>query len=126
MIESIDQITLSNAADAPPNTNQPQPAVYALVYLPAGSTFSAQIVLNQLVTTSLGTDDPIINATASIFRYITQAPGQGLQTTWLNTGSPTAAVSNIADGYAVQFALNVGALSSYVEAQAVATVFLQS
>ena len=126
MITGIDQTILSNAADAPPNTNQPQPDVYALVYLPAGSNFSAQIALGQVVTTLLGADDPIVNTSAYIFRYITQAPGQGLQTTWLNTAPLQSAVSNIANGYAVQFALTVAALSASVQAQAVGTVFLQS
>ena len=126
MIGSIDQTTLSNTAYAPPNTNTPQPEVYALLYLPAGTTFSAQIALAQVVTTLLGTDDPIANTSASIVRYITQAPGQGLETTWLNTAPLTSAVSNVANGYAVQFALGVSALSASVQAQAVATVFLQS
>ena len=126
MISSIDQTTLSNAAYAPPNTSEPQPEVYALVYLPAGATFSAQIALGQVVTTLLGTDDPIVNTSAYIVRYLTQAPGQGVETTWLNTAPLTSAVSNIADGYAVQFALGIGALSASVQAQAVATVFLQS
>ncbi len=126
MITDLYQTSFDGSVYAPQNTQTPPYTTSALVYLPAGVTFSAQTSLSQQSVTLLATDDPIFVSTAYIIRTITQPPGGGLQITWIGDVAGGGSVSHIPDGYAIQFGMSVSALSAAVTARALATVFLHA
>ena len=126
MITDIYQTSFSGSVNVPQNTSVPPYTASALVYVPAGATFSAQTSLSQQSVTLLATDDPIFVSTAYIIRTLTQLPSGGLQITWIGDVAGGGSVSHIPNGYAIQFGMSVSALSAAVTARAVGTVFLHA
>jgi hypothetical protein len=125
MISSVYQSSLYTSAYSGNVNDVVSVPEFVLVMLPTKATFSAQASLSMQVFAPVG-DFPLSRTSAYIERYITYGPGGSLQATYLGDIPGGNVASNIRNGYAVQFAVIADAANAVVEANATATVFIES